>query len=203
MLYHSIDADSKLCGSVSSIFVIPMPATRVRESETSAVWRWTIKVHPEFKINLTFLHMHVAMTSRCTTLRAMVIDRSHIVHSNMAKGLIGWYCPEFPITSFYSSQNIMHILLRPASQNLMRFYENRYVFENYANVSFIYQIHDNDFYVSTEFPDYQWNGMVRWNLLGYTHYVGESYLRMLYVFSQKLLDADEIDIPYPIKLIAS
>ncbi len=200
MLYHSIDADSTLCGTVSSIFVIPLPKVVALMPGQTAPWRWKIKAHPEFKINLTFLYMHVAMASQCTTLQAMVTDSPHADQINMAEGLLGLYCPGFPTTSFYSSQNQIHILLRPSFQNLLRFYESRYAFENYANVSFEYQIHDNDFQVWTRFPDYQWKALVKWTLLGYKQNIGQSYWRMLYDFCPRTLETFKLDILYPINM---
>ena len=66
----------------------------------------------------------------------------------------------------------VQVLLHPAAQNLKRFYENRYSFKNYANVSFVYQIHDKDFHVWTPVPVYRRYGMLKWNLLSYSQYVG-------------------------------
>ncbi len=194
ILYHGIDADSKLCGMVSSIFVIPTATIMALGMERSDPWRWTIRAHPEFTINLTFLYMHVAMASQCTTLQAMVIGGPLTLHKTV-------YCPEFPIMSFYSFQNVILVLLRPASQYLVRFYEQHF-FKNYANFSFVYQIHDNDFLVWTRFPDYRWKSMVKWNLLSYKQSLGKTYLMMLYDFTDPLKYGLELNILYPINITA-
>ncbi len=111
-------------------------------TEKSTPWRWNIIAHPEFKINLTFLYMHARVASQCTPLQAMVIGGSVTPQDEVAHYLLGMYCPDFPIRSFYSSQNVIQVWLRLAPQHILRFREPRFL-SNYAKVSFKYEIHDN------------------------------------------------------------
>ncbi len=92
--YNRISAKSKLCGTVSSIFAIPMPIYMVLGSESFAPWWWKMRSHPEFKINVTFLYIHVAMTSQCITLQASVFGGPGTGPINMIQDLLGVFCPD-------------------------------------------------------------------------------------------------------------
>ncbi len=149
IICHRFTADSRLCGNVSTIFTIhitkvPPSLEQLRKTD---IWYWIIKVNIEYKINLTFLYMHVSMVSQCSTLQALVSGfRVHHPIKEDEHILLGVYCPDFPVLSFFSTGNSVRISLKPAVSFLMLLYRNHLFDEKYGNCSFLYQIHRKDFY---------------------------------------------------------
>ena len=187
ILYHNFFLDSKVCGKVSSSFAIAISQDVHVPVFTDSPfqgqyfnhipWNWHIYANPEFKINVTFLYMRTSMASHCTTLQAMVIDSREVI--DVDNNLLGVYCPDFPVMSYYSSQNVIHIVVRPAASYLALFYKSRYLYERYGIYSFEYQIHQNDFEIHMYLPHFAWYVLSKWHLLTYHNDIGVSYYTML------------------------
>ena len=206
VVYHNFFANSSLCGKIATIFAIAIPSDIHIPMDTGFLqyrdilpWNWHIYANPEFKINITFLYMYSTMTSQCETLQAMVIDSRDSIDIDH---VIGVYCPNFPVMSFYSTQNVVHIALRPAPRNLALFYKSRYLYENYANCSFEYQVHENDFQIQLMLDRAEWQYLTDWHMVTYHYLMGVSYHgMMLGVEKTGLNSSHQIRVPYPTDLV--
>lgn len=126
-----------ICGSIFKRYAIISPEEAMYDPLI-----WEVNVTAHFIINITVVSLQANFRPSCRTLQMLLEQRKHDDMDTFEN--LGRFCPEYLPKSFYSTTNSVRIYLGPNYIHYDVFYRDSYFNRPIGNVSFMFQIFDND-----------------------------------------------------------